>query len=97
MLSRVIGSFQRLAGASLRSARSIFIYHYRHVLGRFPVGRMCSATSRIDFRSAECVLPRSGSFSVGRVCSVNSRSAGCVPPCPEMISVRQSVFCRVPG
>ena len=54
--------------------------------GRFPVSRVCSATSQVDFRSSECVPPRPGSisyqqsvfrhvpgqFPVGRVCSATS-------------------------
>ena len=52
-----------------------------------PFGRVCSATSRVDFRLSECVLPRPGSifgqqsvfrhipglFSVSRVSSAMSR------------------------
>ena len=60
---------------------------FRHVPGRFLVGRVCSATSRMDFRSAEGVPSCPGSISgrqsvfrrvpgrflVGRVCSAASR------------------------
>ena len=37
----------------ISSQQSVF----RHVPDRFPVGRVCSATSRVDFRLAECVPP----------------------------------------
>ena len=46
-----------------------------------------TATSWVDFRSAECVPPRPS----------HSRSAECVPPIPRLISGRQNVFCRIPG
>ena len=46
---------------------------FRQFPGWFPVGKMCSAASRDNFLSAECVPPCPGSFSVGRVCSTNSR------------------------
>ena len=53
-----------------------------HGHGRFPVGKMCSAMSRVNFWSAECVLPHPrsisdwhsvfrhvlGQFPFGRVC-----------------------------
>ena len=60
---------------------------FRRVPGRFLVGRVCSAMSRVDFRSAECVPPRPWSisgwqgvfrhvpcqFPVSRVCSAAAR------------------------
>ena len=60
---------------------------FHRVPGQFPVGRVCSAASRVNFQSAECVLLRPGSisgeqrvfrhvlgqFPVGRVCSVASQ------------------------
>ena len=36
---------------------------FRHVLDQFMDGKVCSATSWIDFWSAECVPPRPGSIS----------------------------------
>ena len=30
---------------------------FRHVLGQFPVSRVCSAASSVDFQSTECVPP----------------------------------------
>ena len=36
---------------------------FRHVLGQFTDGRVCSATSWIDFWSEECVPPRPRSIS----------------------------------
>ena len=62
---------------------------FRHVPGRFLVGRICSATSRVHFRSAEFVPPRPGSISgrqrVFRHVLVDFRSAECVPPRPASI------------
>ena len=36
---------------------------FHRVPGQFPVGRVCSAASRVNFQSAECVLPRPWSIS----------------------------------
>ena len=62
---------------------------FRHVPGRFLVGRICSATSQANFRSAEFVPPRSGSIfgrqRVFRHVLVDFRSAECVPPRPGSI------------
>ena len=60
---------------------------FRRFLGRFPVGRVRSTTSWVNFRSAECVPPHPGlisgrqrvfcyvpgQFPVARVCSATSR------------------------
>ena len=65
---------------------SIWQSVFCHVLGQFPVVRVCSATSQVDFWSAECVPLRPGwisgqqrvfrhvlgRFPVGRVCSAAS-------------------------
>ena len=60
---------------------------FRRIPGRLSVGKVSPATSRVHFRSAECVPPHPGSisgqqnvfrrvpgqFPVGRVCSAASR------------------------
>ena len=75
--------------ASISSRQSVFCYfpgQFPLVLGRFPVGRVCSAKSRVNFRSAECVPPCPGMisgwqslfhhvpgrFPASRVCSATS-------------------------
>ena len=83
-----------------------------YILGRFPVGRVCSAMSRVDFWSAKCVLPHPGTFPAGSVCSAMSRvdfwsprsssifgqqSVFCHSIMSRSISGQQSVFCYVLG
>ena len=72
---------------------------YHHVVDRFTVGRVCSATSRVIFGQQSVFCQFSGQFLVGRVCSAASqddfRSAECVLLCPGSISDRQSVFCHI--
>ena len=53
---------------SISSRPSVF----RHIPGQFPVGRVCSGASLVDFRMVECIPPRPGQFPVGRVCSAMS-------------------------
>ena len=58
---------------------------FRHILGQFPVSRVCSAKGLVDFWLAECVPLRPG-----RVCSatalVDFRLTECVPSRPGSIS-----------
>ena len=81
---------------SISGRQSVFC----RVLGRFPNGRVHSATSRSISGRQSMFRHVPGRFPVVTVCSatfqVNFRSAECVPPCPVLIFSWQSVFCHIP-
>ena len=74
---------------------------FRHVLGQFSVGRVCSTTSQVIFGRQSVFRQFPGRFLVGRVCSATSwvdfRSAECVLPLPGAPEVlnghKMHIFC----
>ena len=51
---------------------------FRHCLGRFLIGRVCSAMSWFDFRTTECVPPCHGSIC-NNFCSIHCHILGRFP------------------